>query len=175
MTGWIPAFWLLIRCAMPCRSSALSRRCARELSRRPAPDWRFTRHCGSCLNALVTDLIDEVRLARAWARRNDAGRDSRAPRKDWLRSARIWNLNVPQSRNSFTRISTTRPAQEQEHARGTGGHRAFRVHLMADPSLMPQDHQAQVPTEGLARTVADYIAGMTDSYIVQLWRRYSRG
>jgi len=38
--------------------------------------------------------------------------------------------------------------------------------------LMPEDHQAQIPTEGLARTVADYIAGMTDSYIVQLWSRH---
>ena len=36
---------------------------------------------------------------------------------------------------------------------------------------MPDDHQAQIPTEGLARTVADYIAGMTDSYIEQLWAR----
>jgi dGTPase len=43
--------------------------------------------------------------------------------------------------------------------------------IMADPGLMPPDHQAQIPTEGLARTVADYIAGMTDSYIVQLWNR----
>jgi dGTPase len=42
---------------------------------------------------------------------------------------------------------------------------------MAEPGLMPLDHQAQIPTEGLARTVADYIAGMTDSYIVQLWSR----
>ncbi len=48
-------------------------------------------------------------------------------------------------------------------------------HLMAEPGLMPHDHQAQIPTEGLARTVADYIAGMTDSYIVQLWTRRSRG
>src|SRR6266568_1382290 len=43
--------------------------------------------------------------------------------------------------------------------------------LMADPGLLPADHQAQIPTEGLARTVADYIAGMTDSYIEQLWSR----
>ncbi len=42
---------------------------------------------------------------------------------------------------------------------------------MAEPTLMPEDHQAQIPTEGLARTVADYIAGMTDSYIVQLWEK----
>ena len=44
--------------------------------------------------------------------------------------------------------------------------------LMADPGLMPADHQSQVPTEGLARTVADYIAGMTDSYIEQQWTRH---
>ena len=43
--------------------------------------------------------------------------------------------------------------------------------VMPNPALMPPDHQAQIPTEGLARTVADYIAGMTDSYIVQLWQR----
>ena len=36
---------------------------------------------------------------------------------------------------------------------------------------MPGDDQALIPTEGLARTVADYIAGMTDSYIEQAWRR----
>jgi dGTPase len=37
--------------------------------------------------------------------------------------------------------------------------------------MLPEDHQAQIPTQGLARTVADYIAGMTDSFIEQLWER----
>jgi dGTPase len=41
--------------------------------------------------------------------------------------------------------------------------------LVADPALLPEDHQAEIATEGLARTVADYIAGMTDSYIEQVW------
>ena len=45
--------------------------------------------------------------------------------------------------------------------------------LMADPGLLPEDHQAQIATQGLARTVADYIAGMTDSYIEQVWARCS--
>jgi dGTPase len=43
--------------------------------------------------------------------------------------------------------------------------------LLADPSQLPADHQEQIATEGLARTVADYIAGMTDSYIEQAWQR----
>ena len=43
--------------------------------------------------------------------------------------------------------------------------------IMGDPGLLPDDHRAQIETEGLARTVADYIAGMTDAYIEQLWVR----
>jgi dGTPase len=39
--------------------------------------------------------------------------------------------------------------------------------------MLPEDHLAQIPAEGLARTVADYIAGMTDSYVEQLWARCS--
>jgi dGTPase len=42
--------------------------------------------------------------------------------------------------------------------------------LIADPGLLPADHQAEIPAEGLVRTVADYIAGMTDSYIEQAWQ-----
>jgi dGTPase len=45
---------------------------------------------------------------------------------------------------------------------------------MADPDLLPADHRAQIPTEGLARTVADYIAGMTDTFIEQIWSRVGR-
>ena len=41
--------------------------------------------------------------------------------------------------------------------------------LMADPDLLPEDHRSLVATEGLARTVTDYIAGMTDNFIEQTW------
>ena len=43
--------------------------------------------------------------------------------------------------------------------------------LISDPTLLPEDHQAEIPSQGLARTVADYIAGMTDGYIEQAWMR----
>jgi dGTPase len=35
-----------------------------------------------------------------------------------------------------------------------------------DPSLLPLAVQAQIPSQGLPRVVADYIAGMTDNYIL---------
>ncbi len=63
------------------------------------------------------------------------------------------------------------PEQEQVHAHAEEVVMQLFAALMAEPGMMPEDHQAQIPTEGLARTVADYIAGMTDSYIVQLWER----
>jgi dGTPase len=47
--------------------------------------------------------------------------------------------------------------------------------LIENPTRLPLDHQAQIATEGLARTVADYIAGMTDSYIDQLWQGFAPG
>ncbi len=60
---------------------------------------------------------------------------------------------------------------DEVHARAEEVVEELFHHLMSEPALMPVDHQAQIPTEGLARTVADYIAGMTDSYIVQLWSK----
>jgi dGTPase len=35
-----------------------------------------------------------------------------------------------------------------------------------DPSLLPLAIQAQIPSQGLPRVVADYLAGMTDNYIL---------
>ena len=67
------------------------------------------------------------------------------------------------------------PGIEEEHDRAARVVSELFSALMADPGLLPADHQSQIPTEGLARTVADYIAGMTDSYIEQLWpRQYPR-
>jgi dGTPase len=60
---------------------------------------------------------------------------------------------------------------EEAHAHATEIVQGLFAALIADPGQLPQDHQAQIPTEGLARTVADYIAGMTDSYIEQAWLR----
>jgi dGTPase len=65
------------------------------------------------------------------------------------------------------------PGMEEAHAYAAEIVQGLFAAIIADPGLLPEDHQAQIPTEGLARTVADYIAGMTDSYIEQAWRRYA--
>jgi dGTPase len=63
------------------------------------------------------------------------------------------------------------PDMEQDHVHAARVVEGLFGALMADPALLPADHRAQIATEGLARTVADYIAGMTDNFIEQIWAR----
>ena len=66
------------------------------------------------------------------------------------------------------------PGMEEAHRHAAEVVESLFTALMNDPTLLPEDHQSQIPTEGLARTVADYIAGMTDSYIEQFWQDIKR-
>jgi dGTPase len=122
------------------------------------------------LNALVTDLMQEVR------RRVDA----------------VGAATLEDVRNAQERIAALSPEMEAQRA----GAKEFlyaglynsptleeaRAHateiveslfgaLIADPTMLPEDHQTQIPSQGLARTVADYIAGMTDLYVESAWSR----
>ena len=122
------------------------------------------------LNAFVTDLIEEVH-----ARVNALGATTlaeirRAPQRLAALSPKMETARVAVKEFLYANLYNS-PGQEQEHARAEEVVIELFRFLMADPALMPEDHQAQITTEGLARTVADYIAGMTDSYIVQLWKR----
>lgn len=126
------------------------------------------------VNAFVTDLIGEVR-----ARVNAMGVTTlteirRAPERVAALSPTMENERLAIKKFLYASLYNS-PGQEQEHARGEEVIAQLFAGLMADPGLMPEDHQAQIPTEGLARTVADYIAGMTDRYIVQLWERCGAG
>jgi dGTPase len=44
-----------------------------------------------------------------------------------------------------------------------------------DPSLLPPANQSQVASQGMPRVVADYIAGMTDNYILLQYADWRKG
>jgi dGTPase len=67
------------------------------------------------------------------------------------------------------------PGIEEVHAHASKVVEGLFAAIVADPSLLPEDHRAQIPIEGLARVATDYIAGMTDSFIEQTWARARRG
>ena len=126
------------------------------------------------LNAFVTDLIEEVRARVTALGATTLDEIRHAPERLATLSPRMEAARVATKDFLYASLYNS-PGQEQVHAQAEKVIVELFAFLMAEPGLMPEDHQAQIPTEGLARTVADYIAGMTDSYIVQLWSRCSRG
>lgn len=120
------------------------------------------------LNSLVTDLMNSVQFN--------------------LSSAGITTLE--QVRNAPSRLVALSPAMEEKRAaakeflyeclyNSSGMEEVHRhaedvveglfAQFIADPELLPEDHRSLIATEGLARTVTDYIAGMTDAFIEQTW------
>jgi dGTPase len=73
----------------------------------------------------------------------------------------------------------TCPALELEHSKAEEVVTELFEFWIAEPQELPESYFAEVETEGLARVVADYIAGMTDNYILLQYadvrRRVRRG
>jgi dGTPase len=122
------------------------------------------------LNALVTDLIKEIRSRVAALGAVTLDEIRRAPDRLAGLSAAMEAKRATAKRFLYANFYNSPGLEEAHEHAGKVVEGVFAV-LMIEPGLLPMDHQAQIPTEGLARTVADYIAGMTDSYIEQLWQK----
>jgi dGTPase len=122
------------------------------------------------LNALVTDLIQEVRRRVAHAGITTLADVRSAPLRLAALSPAMEADRAAAKAFLYVNFYNS-PGMEDAHLHATKVVQQLFAALVANPGLLPPDHQAQIPTEGLARTVADYIAGMTDSFIEQLWSR----
>jgi len=124
----------------------------------------------SLLNVLVTDLINEVRLRVAALGATTLADIRNAPGRMASLSPAMEETRKTAKSFLYQQLYNS-PGMEELHAHAAHVVKSLFGSIMADPSLLPKDHQAQIPSEGLARTVADYIAGMTDTFIEQLWAR----
>jgi len=117
------------------------------------------------LNALVDDLIAETRrrLEQAGAATLDDIR--RAPERLAAFSPGMEELRLEAKRYLYEHLynapELTRDHQEAAQVIAT----LFRT-WVDKPALLPPSHAAQIDGEGAPRVVADYIAGMTDQYIL---------
>jgi len=126
------------------------------------------------LNALVTDLMEETgrRVTELGATTlNDV---RRAPERLAALSPGMEAERAAAKKFLYANFYNSAEMVEA-HTHATRVVTELFGALMADPGLLPEDHREQIPTEGMARTVADYIAGMTDSFIEQLWTRCCLG
>lgn len=122
------------------------------------------------LDSLVTDLMAETR------RRVE--QSGVAALEDIRRAPQRLAAFSPQQESERLAAKTflyanfyNSPGMEEEHDHAAQVVEGIFAVLLAEPELLPVDHRAQIPEQGLARTVTDYIAGMTDSYIELLWDR----
>ena len=122
------------------------------------------------LDTLVTDLMEEVRRQVAALGATTLDEIRRAPQRLVALSPEMEAARAAAKKFLYANLYES-PGMEEEHANAAEIIRELFSALMANPGLLPADHQAQIPAEGLARTVADYIAGMTDSYVEQAWKR----
>jgi dGTPase len=122
------------------------------------------------LNALVTDLMNEVRARVAALGATTLDEIRRAPSRLAALSPAMEADRVVAKEFLYANFYNS-PGMIEAHSHAAEVVEGLFKTLVADPSLLPADHRAQISSQGLIRTVTDYIAGMTDTYIEQLWSR----
>ncbi len=122
------------------------------------------------LDALVTDLMEETRRQVSALGATTLDEIRRAPQRLAALSPEMEAARAAAKKFLYANLYES-PGMEQDHANAAEIIRELFSAIIADPGLLPADHQAEIPAEGLARTVADYIAGMTDSYVEQAWKK----
>jgi dGTPase len=122
------------------------------------------------LNALVTDLIREVHARMDALHIATLADVRRTPGRIVALSEGMEAERTVAKKFLYANLYNSAGMEEVHRHAETVVESLFAL-LMADPTLLPEDHRELIGTEGLARTVTDYIAGMTDSFIEQMWKR----
>jgi len=134
------------------------------------PKLAVTEAIKRVLNALVTDLMGEVQARVTALGATTLDEIRQAPQRLAALSPPMEVARATAKQFLYDNLYNS-SAIEEGHNHATEVVEGLFAALIAAPGLLPEDHLAQIPAEGLARTVADYIAGMTDSYIEQAWMR----
>jgi dGTPase len=124
------------------------------------------------LNALVTDLLNQTRVRVFALGATTLAGIRQAPSRLAALSSQMEGARAAARQFLYDNFYNS-PGMEDAHAHAADIIQQLFAALLADPAPLPEDHRAEIPTQGLARTVADYIAGMTDTYIEQLWTRHA--
>jgi dGTPase len=114
---------------------------------------------------LVLDLIRTTRenVERCRARSLQDIRDCETRLSVFSPQAELQRLE--EKRYLYDTLYTC-PALELEHKKAGEVVTELFDFWMGEPEALPEAYVAEVESEGLARVVADYIAGMTDNFIL---------
>ena len=159
-----------------CENVDVVARCYRAIKKEHAgveEKYLFHEALQKMQNILTDDLIGST-LANAQAIGAEALHDVRA------RAARLalFSPDVERERRQEKRYLYdtlyTCATLENEHDKAEEVVTTLFDFWMNDPEELPQSYFDEVQEEGLARVVADYIAGMTDSFILLQYAQVKR-
>ncbi len=124
-------------------------------------------------NELTEDLIANTRANAQAIGAQSLADIRRHPARLALFSPQAEAERLQEKRYLYDTLYTC-DALENEHDKAEEVVTALFNHWINDPEELPQSHFEEVQAEGLARVVADYIAGMTDSFILLQYAQIKR-
>jgi dGTPase len=126
------------------------------------------------LNALVGDLIEETQRRVETAHASTLQDIRHAPERMAAFSPRLEELRIEAKRYLYDHLYHA-PELEHDHEEAERVTTTLFHAWVENPELLPPSHASEVVAEGAPRVVADYIAGMTDSYILARYAEWLSG
>ncbi len=124
-------------------------------------------------NTLTDDLIETTARNSLAIGAGSLADVRRHPTRLALFSPQVEAERLQEKRYLYDTLYTCEPL-ETEHEKAEEVVTALFDHWINDPEELPVSHFEEVENEGLARVVADYIAGMTDSFILLQYAQIKR-
>ena len=159
-----------------CENIPIVGRCYRSIAERhPSVEEKYLFH--EALQLMQNILTDDL-IANTMANVEAIGAQSiddirQHPRRLAVFSPEIESQRLEEKRYLYNTLYTCEPL-EREHAKAEEVVTALFNFWINDPEELPAGHFQDIEAEGLARVVADYIAGMTDSFILEQYAQVKR-
>jgi len=122
------------------------------------------------LNALADDLVTEIRRRVAEAGIQDLKSIRQAPQRQAAFSTEMEQLRQEAKEFLYQNLYLCPDLQRAHKQASTVVLDLFAV-WMADPGLLPAGYSSQIEQQGAPRVIADYLAGMTDHFVLEMHRR----
>jgi dGTPase len=151
-------------------------RCYRKVEREHAgvdEKFLFNEALQLMQNVLTDDLIETTGRATVAIGAENLADIRRHPTRLALFSPPVEAERLQEKRYLYDTLYTCEPL-ETEHDKAEEVVTTLFNHWINDPEELPVSHFEEVQNEGLARVVADYIAGMTDSFILLQYAQIKR-
>ncbi len=166
----------LLEIGHTCENVRILGDCYRRIAERhPTAEDKYLFHEALQLmqNILTDDLIANTRANVKAVGAKSLEDIRRHPRRLALFSAEIETQRLEEKRYLYNTLYTCAPL-EREHEKAEEVVTALFNFWIGDPEELPPGHFQDIEAEGLARVVADYIAGMTDSFILEQYALVKR-